>query len=308
MFTVKRLDAAGSARYAMLTFSYARPLLERLDDPGNCFAVGAEWTEDDGQSAAAGLLVVRGSDDGGEAEVVSLFVVAKFRRRGIATVMLRHAEDLLRERRCPKLGLVYYSGKTATPAVEALLHREGWSAPSVEGKVYQTDARISAASWVRKTGMPGGMETFFWHELREEEKVRLRRLEGHQYPAFLSPFKPNLPPEESNSLGLRLGGVTVGWCITSRIAADTVLYDSVYVTPALRLSGCAFMLVAQSISLQLERRIPRAIFAVNRQSEEMGSMLDRWLAPYATGVSERKMAYKDLSAAGGGRNGGTESE
>ncbi|MBB6673761.1 GNAT family N-acetyltransferase [Cohnella nanjingensis] len=304
MFIVKRLDAAGSTPYASLTFSYARSLLKRLDDSGTGFAVGAEWTEEAGKPEAAGLLVLHCPEDGRDAEVVSLFVAAKFRRRGIATELLRQAEILLQAKRCPKLILVYYSGKAITPALEALLHREGWSEPATEGKVYQTDASIAAASWIRKTAMPGGMESFYWHELRAEERVRLRRLEGHLYPAFLSPFKPNLPLE-SNSLGLRMGGVTVGWCITYRIANDTVLYDSVYITPALRLSGCAFMLVAQSISMQLESRIPRAIFAVNRQSAEMGRMLDRWLAPYATGVSERKTAYKDLGATGGERLGGS---
>jgi GNAT superfamily N-acetyltransferase len=300
MFIIKRLDATGSIPYESLTFQYARPLLNHLDNSRTGFAIGAEWMEGTSKTEAAGLLVIHCPEGGKSAEVVSLFVKAKFRRRGIATELLRQAETILQEMRCSKLTLIYYSGKAITSAVEAFLHREGWSVPEIEGKVYQTDARIAAASWIRKTGMPSGMQSFYWHEISEEEKARLGKLEGSLYPAFLSPFKSNLPLEESNSLGLRIRGETVGWCMTYRIAKDTLLYDSVYISPEFRLSGCAFMLVAQSISIQLECKIPHAIFAVNHQSPYMGKMLDRWLAPYTTGISERKAAYKDLSAAGGG--------
>ncbi|NBD25159.1 GNAT family N-acetyltransferase [Paenibacillus glycinis] len=296
MFIVNRLDAAGSAPYESLTFQYARPLLRGLDQAGGTIAVGAEWTEGN-MKEAAGLLVINVRE--AAAEVVSVFVAAKFRRRGIGSALFHRAEAILRGMGIAKLSFVYYSGKAITPALEAFLNRGGWSEPIMDGKVYKTDARIAEASWIRKTAMPAGMRSFYWHELSGEEKDRLAKLEGSLYPAFLSPFKTRLTLEESNSLGLRIRGKTVGWCMTYRIAGDTLLYDSVYIAPEYRLSGVAFMLVAQSVLIQLERNIPNAIFAVNRESPFMRKMLDRWLAPYATGISERNIAYKDLSASGG---------
>ncbi|QHW32317.1 GNAT family N-acetyltransferase [Paenibacillus rhizovicinus] len=308
MLIVKRLDPAACMPYETLTYHYARSLLYREDGGRTSFAVGAEWTEwSEGTSKAkaVGLVVIHFREDGGNAEVVSVFVKAAYRRQGIGTALLREAERILRDMPCERLSFTYYSGKAITPAVEAFLHREGWSEPVSEGKVYQTDKRIADAAWIRKTAMPKGMRSFYWHEIGPEEKARLLEAEGSLYPAFLSPFKSKLPAEESNSLGLRLHGETVGWCMTYRIADDTVLYDSVYVTPELRLSGCAFMLIAQSISIQLERGIPKAIFAVNNEAPFMRKMLDRWLMPYATGVSERRAAYKTIMTTRGQAHGGS---
>jgi GNAT superfamily N-acetyltransferase len=298
MFHVSQLDTTSCPAYESLTFKYARPLLQQMDERPTCLALGAEWRDGTQRTEAAGLLLLHCPAGSAEAEVISLFVKAKYRRRGIGTALLRLAEGLLQERQRSKLGLIYYSGKPVTPAIESFLHREGWSRPETEGKVYTADMRIAEAPWLRKTGLPGGMRSFYWHELPEEDKSRLEKLEGCLYPGYLSPFKAMLPLEKRNSLGLRARGETVGWCVTYRIAEDTVLYDSVFIAPEYRLSGCAFMLIAQSIAIQLEHRIPRAIFAVNREALFMRQMLDRWLAPYTTGNSERKASYKDLSKRG----------
>lgn len=296
MYSVKRLRAAECSPYESLTYRYARPLLYRTDADSSVLVVGAEWTEGERQGEAAGLVVLQCGEAGGTAEVVSVFVKAAFRRRGIGSALLCEAERLLRDMHVGRLAFTYYSGKSITPALEAFLRREGWSEPMPEGKVYKTDARIAEAPWIRKTAMPKGMRSFYWHEIDREEKERLLALEGSLYPAFLSPFKTKLPPENGNSLGLRLRGETVGWCVNYRIAEDTVLYDSVFVTPELRLTGCAFMLVAQSIAIQLEQGIPNAIFAVNRQSPFMRNLLDRWLEPHAKSVAERRTAAKTISA------------
>ncbi|MFK7692084.1 GNAT family N-acetyltransferase [Paenibacillus sp. HJGM_3] len=299
MFHVSQLDSTTSPAYESLTFQYARPLLQQLNERPTSLALGAEWRDGARKTEAVGLLLLHCPAGSEGAEVVSLFVKAPYRRRGIGTALLRLAEGLLQERQRSKLSLIYYSGKPITPAIESFLHREGWSPPETEGKVYTADMRIAEAPWLQKTGMPSGMRSFYWQELPGEEKTRLEKLEGSLYPAYLSPFKAVLPLEKRNSLGLRARGETVGWCITYRIAEDTVLYDSVYIAPEYRLSGCAFMLIAQSISIQLEHRIPRAIFAVNREAPFMRRMLDRWLGPYTTGISERKSAHKDLCVKGG---------
>jgi GNAT superfamily N-acetyltransferase len=305
MYIVKQLDQAECLPYESLTFQYARPLLYRTDASKTSFAFGAEWLKGTSKSEAVGLLVINYQEGNKAAEVVSMFVKTGFRRRGIGAALLRQAERLLQEMHCVKLIFIYYSGKTITPVLESFLQRDGWSEPVMEGKVYKTDTRIAEASWIRKTGMPRGMRSFYWNEISEDEKVRLRMLEGSLYPEYLSPFKSRLPLEESNSLGLRIHGETVGWCMTYRIAEDTLLYDSVFITPEFRLSGCAFMLIAQSISIQLEGGIPYAMFAVNNQAPFMRKMLDRWFVPYASGISERRAAYKDLNVNGGQSLGGT---
>jgi len=289
LFAIKQLSSADALRYGSLTFRYVQPRLHRIDENPHIIAFGAESTS---SSRPIGLVVVERQPGIRVYNIISLFVEEEFRRLGLGSTLLKQVESSLQAEHCSTLKMIYYAGKAITPVLESFLHHTGWSPPSLEGKVYKADTRISGAPWLKKIGLPNTMSSFYWRDLCVEERKRLIELEDKLYLPFLSPFKKDLTLEASNSLGLKVEGETVGWCITYRIAEDTILYDSVFVKPEYQLSGCSFILLGQSIALQLEQQIPYAMFAVNESSPYMRKIVDRWLAPYTVQVSEKRLAIK----------------
>ncbi|MFC0328659.1 GNAT family N-acetyltransferase [Paenibacillus sepulcri] len=293
-YKVKQLEAGDAAAYGPLTYQYVLPLLRDSRGHPSYTAIGAEMAEG---AEAAGLIVIYRQPGSGTAEVVSLFVKPNYRRMGIGTALLRQTEELLLRAGATRIRFVYYAGNRIKPAVEAFLQRNNGSPPVLEGKVYTADTRIADAPWLKKIELPQGLQSLLWRDLDSEAKNRLR--EGGGFPRFLSPFKPNLQLEESNSLAMMAGEEISGWCMTYRIAEDTILYDSVYVQEPYRLYGCAFILMAQSVLLQLERQIPFAKFAVNVETPSMLKMLDRRLAPYACRIVEKRAVCITLAHQGG---------
>jgi GNAT superfamily N-acetyltransferase len=190
----------------------------------------------------------------------------------------------------------YYSGKSSTSALEAFLHRNKWSPPSLTAKVYHIDRHIAEAPWLRNHPMPAGITVIHWTQLTSSQESELREQEGVLYPSFLSPFKTIAPLEKSNSVALEAEGRIVGWTITYRLSEDTVLYDAVFVTPQYQLSGLAFMLLSRSVTMQLDAGIPYGMFTVNVSTPFMLSIADRRLRPYAVKVSEKRAVYKILGS------------
>jgi GNAT superfamily N-acetyltransferase len=291
MVLLKRLGNEDACRYAALTFKYLVPRLERLDEEDHTIAFGLEM-EEGSLKYPAGLIVVQRNLEQNMAEVISLFVAKSYRQLGLGTALIRRMESYLQETDCIRMRVTYYAGKMITPVLESFLHSNGWSPSFVEGKVYKADKRISDAPWLKKIGLPASMSAHFWSEISDTEKSKLRSLENVLYPSFLSPFKTEHVMEKSNSLVLKVKGEIMGWCITYRIAEDTILYDSVFVVPEYHLSGCAFMLMSRTILLQLDQDIPYAMFAVNTDTLSMGKIVDRWLTPYIFHVSEKRASYK----------------
>jgi GNAT superfamily N-acetyltransferase len=257
--------------------------------------VGAETAEGE----PVGLLVADLESDfaGKTAEVISLFVTAKYRRNGAGGALLNKAEAFLCRDGYEGISLIYYAGKEITPVLEAFLRRRAWSPPTMQSKVFRMDFRIfkSQAQWLKRITIPQGMSIFLWKDMHPNDKISILKLEGRQYPRFLSPFKTDMAPEEANSLGLTVGDEVVGWCTTYRIAEDTILYDSLYVHERYQGLGCAFALLAQAIELQSrDITVPFAMFVVNAISTGMMRMVERRFADCASQISERLAVFKRI--------------
>lgn len=191
------------------------------------------------------------------------------------------------------LSLSYYSDKSSTDTIEALLHKEGWIQPQCESVVFHIHlgSGIAEATWLRERTIPNGLELFLWAD-QEEGQLRQSIETGElDFPSFLSPFKTFAPLEPSNSFGIQSTQGVQGWSMTYRLDEDTILYDALYIAPEYQQFGLAFQMLGRSIRVQTEAGIPHAMFTVNQSTPIMMKLSRQWLAPYSWKTSEKRSSH-----------------
>ncbi|CAH1195494.1 hypothetical protein PAECIP111893_00704 [Paenibacillus plantiphilus] len=252
--------------------------------------VGAE-----AEGTPVGLAVLELDPDERHAIVHCLFIAEGCRRQGLASDLMKTARLHCSKRNIASIKFAYYSGKAITPAIEAWLHKEGWSAPQLEAVIFHIDSSIAGAGWLRDRALPHGLSLLPWNHIDQNDRGLLAAGGTHAYPAFLSPFKTFAQLEQSNSLGLLSATGIEGWSIAYRIAPDTVLYDALFISPQYQQAGLALVMLSKSIQLQLEAGIPLGVFTVNMSTPVMMKLARQWLAPYAWKMSEKRSCYQQIT-------------
>lgn len=292
MILIKRLALQDGLTYKSLMFQWLYKQAEQsLNDPSasdRFMFIGAE-----SNGVPVGLLVLEQRAGSRYASLPCLFVSKPWRRQNIATRLLREARSLCTENGLAALSLSYYSDKSSTEPLEALLHKEGWTEPQCESIVFHIDllSGIAEAAWLRERAIPRGLELFLWSDREEEQLRQSIEAGGLDFPSFLSPFKTFAPMEVSSSFGIQSADGVQGWSMTYRIDQNTILYDALYIAPEYRQFGLAFQMLGRSIRVQMEAGIPQAMFTVNQSTPVMMKLTRQWLAPYAWKTSEKRGSY-----------------
>ncbi|RXZ82340.1 N-acetyltransferase [Paenibacillaceae bacterium] len=287
MLTIKKLTRTDWKAYSSLMFRWLLPQLDGLEAQNKLLMIGAETAGE-----PIGLIVMELERE--HANVHCLFVAKSSRRQGIAAGMMRAAKAYCLAGGLSFIQFAYYANKSATAAIEAWLHKEGWSTPRVEAVVFHIDSSIASAPWLRDRPLPHRLRMQRWSETGQHERDQLSEGGRLAYPAFLSPFKAFAPLEEASSLCLLSASGIEGWVMAYRVAEHTILYDAVFVAAQYQRFGLAFVMLAKSILLQLEVGIPYGMFTVNASTPDMMKLARQWIAPYACKTNEKKSSFHKL--------------
>ncbi len=249
MCVLRLLNVLTSASYEAMTFPHFRPRLGDLAPGSPTVAVGVSY---EGRSIGLGLAELL--SDGRSGNILSVFVVPDHRNRGIGTALIGRLEGELQTRGCTQLELVYSLDAPATPAIERILEKWGWSAPQPRMLLCHGDRRILEAPWIGRARLPVGFSIFPWSELTADDRSAMRRQQDFQpwYPEALSPFQDEGMAEPGSSLGLRHQGQVVGWLITHRVSSMLIRYHSLFIRADLRRRGCVLPLLAEAFRRQTQ--------------------------------------------------------
>ena len=286
------LDNFTVQSYKHLTYPLWRDRLHRSQYRNSIFAVGAEYNLEPVGLAIANLIPLTK-----KAQIVSLYVKPKYRRRGIGGMLLDKISRKLSALGFGELELRYTASANSTPALESLLSQQGWSVPQPKMLVcYSTAEKMQQAPWLYSYRLPQTFSIFPLVELTSQEYQTIQQQQARQpwYPEILSPFQAELPVEPLNSLGLRYQGQVVGWMATHRIAPDTIRYTSLFVRRDLQKMGRAIPLVAEAIKLQLKSSVSQYTCATQIDNQQMVNFVRRRLQPFLTQVRESKQSYRLL--------------
>jgi GNAT superfamily N-acetyltransferase len=161
-------------------------------------------------------------------ELLSLFVQPEARGQGEGTALIEALEDALRARGCRCLQAVYMTGQPSQPAVERILSKRGWEAPSTRTlSVRFTPEEAARTPWYRRMKLPDDYLIFPWSELTADEREELQRSNERSpwIAAGLEPWRHDrLGFDPVSSVGLRVRGQVVGWVVNHRVASDVVRF------------------------------------------------------------------------------------
>jgi GNAT superfamily N-acetyltransferase len=293
MLSLQILDSATVAAYEKMTFPLFRPRLRDMQPQGQTVAIGATHL---GQPMGLGLGEIK--SDGDSAEVLSLYVSPEYRNSGIGTQLLTRLEQVLLERGCSNASIVYMTGKATTPALERLLEKCHWSAPTPRMLICKSDRRVLDAPWLKMyENLPPAFTIFPWCELTDAERIAIQEQQQTNpwIPEELVPFLHEEGMEPLTSFGLRYQGQVVGWLITHRIYPDTIRYTCDWVREDLQKTGCLFALHAKAHKRQAIAKIPQAIWTVPLHHTNM-VRFEEYEKEYLTSMEQTKGSLKILDA------------
>jgi GNAT superfamily N-acetyltransferase len=283
---------------AALTFPAYRSVLTATSPSERSFIVAASVGIE-----VIGLGLARAVFPSLEGEVLSVFVQPECRNQGVGRRLLEGLENQMAAEGCVFAGGVFVDD-AATGPLKRLLAAQGWSPPVPRMLVGKARiAVIAEAPWVTKSRLPAEYEVFPWANLAPQERDRLLRRTGLDYPETLSPFRDESILEPVSSLGLRRNGELVGWMVNQRVAPDTVRYGFLFVRPDLQRLGRGVSLLAASIrrhaDAPLGRTAVHAAFGALVDNGPMTQFIERRLRPYLLELTYSLASSKTLRVPAG---------
>jgi GNAT superfamily N-acetyltransferase len=178
----------------------------------------------------AGLVVAEIAVEPGEGppELLSVFVAAEHRAKGLGTALVAAAEEAIRLRGGTSVEAVYMTGKRSIEWLERIFARRGWDPPRVRAvTVRATMEEALAMPWYGRGGVPAGAEIVSWADVTESERRQIRESNDRVpwIPASLQPWRHDgIGFDRVSSVGLRYRGAVVGWVINHRVDDETTRF------------------------------------------------------------------------------------
>ncbi len=282
MYNYIVLDCLNASTYKHLTYPWLQERLDQLS-PQNMtnIAIGVAF-----QEQPVGLVLAEYPTNQNQANILSLMVAQKHRKRGLGTALLMQIEEILKEYGCQQLDFLYNLNLT-TPILERLLKQQNWTPAYFYSLQCITNREtIKQAPFLHRYALPKKFTIFPWIELTAQERTKIEQREnGLNYPDELYPFKEDRI-EALSSVGLRYGEEVVGWSVVQRVMQNCVIYKSLFVKPEFRSTALGVHLLAASINRQLtDEKVTEAMFVVLKDNTSMVRFVNRRLAPYLTAIN-----------------------
>jgi GNAT superfamily N-acetyltransferase len=285
LFRCRTLGAQDAIAYRLSTFAALEPLLQSAGTAGT-IAVGLE-SEDGLMSAGLALGAIHA--DGG-ATLSSFFVRPAWRGRRLGQVLHAGFVQACRARGVHELAGTYMSGQDATPALEALLARCGWSVPQPSMLVVHASLEsIRHAPWIRAYPLPPGMEIVRWLDVTPSERDALLASDARQpwIAPDLRPFDHETACEPHTSLALRHQGEIIGWVINHQVG-EVLRYTCSFMHPRHQRLGRILLLYNEAVARMPAAGFSTGMWTVPMRHAGMVAFARRWMAPHATRFCETR--------------------
>jgi GNAT superfamily N-acetyltransferase len=241
------------------------------------------------------------SEGSATSELLSLYVDASMRGRGVGTALVAALEDAMTGPRPTRLEAVYMTGKADVAAIERVFAKRGWQPPAM--RTYTLRFTIDDAErmpWFGRVPLRDrDFEMFAWGDLGQAERDALVASQHAQpwIPEGLEFWRHDHAGfDPVSSLGLRYRGAVVGWTINHRLAADTTRISGAFVRDDLSRRGRLMALWTESITRMKADGVRWISSITPHQLAPMVAFLARRCAPWATFCGETRGSHIDLPA------------
>jgi GNAT superfamily N-acetyltransferase len=235
---------------------------------------------------------------GGVPELLSVYVAASHRRRGIAAALVREIEQRVRTAGYRSIRTVYMTGKPGIEAIERILAKSGWDRPSTRMLTIRFSLEEARATpWFGKYRLGSDYEVFPWRDLTSAEREELIR--SQQESAWIA---PDLQPwdfdargfEPVSSLGVRYRGKVAGWVINHHLTDELVRFTCSFMRKDVSRMGRIVPVYSESIARLEGTSYRECILTAPVAHRGMTSFVTRWCAPFASFSGETRGTEKRL--------------
>jgi len=227
-----------------------------------------------------------------------LFVVAKYRRRGLATQILHEILQNNSIKFVNKFLVEYRKEKNKHSAIEIFLENNGFCDKKLISVVCRTDFRILDAKWFDKVSIPEKFKVVKWSEVEDDLKENLcNDSQKDDWERLrLSPFSDDCKDYfDLNSLCIIYENNIIGWNITTKINEKTIRYSNLYVRSKYKKLGYSIALLGQAIKIQQKYRpdMDCGLWCASAENRQMVNFITRRMFPYVDYIKyEYRMTYK----------------
>jgi GNAT superfamily N-acetyltransferase len=235
----------------------------------------------------------------GPPQLLSIFVAPELRNQGLGCELVQAMEEAVRERGFDRLQAVYMAGKSSTPALERVLEKRGFPAPSVRTiTVRFTPEEAASTPWFAKVRLPpADYEVFSWTELKPEERETLMRTQRDRpwIASGLEPWRHDRHGfDEVSSVGLRYRGDVVGWVINHRVNRNMVRFTCSFMRKDLGRRGRILPLFTESVRRLLGTECTTCSLITPISYGTMIQFLQRRCAAWVSLFTETRETTKEL--------------
>ncbi|KUO64327.1 MAG: hypothetical protein APF84_09830 [Gracilibacter sp. BRH_c7a] len=294
MFYIEQIDKSTVEKFEKLTYTEYRPFLYKIGDSSQVVAFGAL----NFSSQPVGLILAELKNDG-NIQIHTLFVKQKYRRRGIATALIREMEQAGEINQYQGIYLEFTHDNPLYDIFQKLLQKCDWSFPAtIEMLLYKLDMEEideKDAPLFTRMELPSCFTISSWDELQIQEFEYIKNGQGIWYPEKSSPFSEEERVDSLNSIFLRdENHQIIGWAITHQLDSETMLYRNVFVKEEYQLMGYAMLLMGEAIWRQYDRGIYKLMFCVNVSNKSMVKIINRFMKPFNYTVKKKMRLSKSL--------------
>jgi GNAT superfamily N-acetyltransferase len=251
------------------------------------------------ENTPVGLALVQPEEGSDLAELLSVSVDEKYRHRGIATELLRRAEDACMDRGVRLLDGHYMTDEASTAALERVLAKRGFEPPAPRMLAVRCSLdSISHAPWIRQYKLPARFEIVPWVEVTEAEREHIRQSHA-QAPWIaedLMPFSFEADLEPVTSLALRVRGEVRGWVI-NHVVEGMLRFTCSYMHPEQQKLGRILLLYNEAVRRMPSVNLSVGMWTVPFHHAGMVAFARRWMQPYSVYFGETRGVRKVLGGA-----------
>jgi GNAT superfamily N-acetyltransferase len=253
---------------------------------------------EDGLPAGLGLAQVP-KDPSQPAEILSLFVRADVRGRGIATGLVESLEAAARDAGRDAIMGVYMTGKPSIPVVERIFEKRGFEPPVLrKAAVRITPEQAVNCPWWGRGRLPEGGEMFMWRDLTAAEREHMMRTHAEKpwIDPLLEPWICDARADPLSSVGMRVNGEVLGWVINHRAPPNFVVFTTAFVRKDFQRIGALFKLLVHSI-VNIQNQGLCITFVTSSMYPRMLPFTLTRIGPYGDFCGETRGVSKKLTVA-----------
>lgn len=206
-------------------------------------------------------------------KVLSLKVDGDYQRKGIASQILKIAEQIAKNNGAVYTNIVFQDNWNSFKLMPKLLAKVGWATPEQRLTLVKLHYnQVKDLSWFQMKDYPQNFEVVFWKDTTKDDYQYIldKQKAENWYPENLSPFQlPHLPVGEF-SLVLKYKKQIVGWIIAHVVSSKTIQITSFFVDKEHRNTRASLAIIIDCVDHYYKEGVAeQAVFMFESSNKNM---------------------------------------